>query len=146
MANIAAQNQPETIEISPETQAIVEQKMPHASDDVKQKTMELMEAIKQRVQADLKAADDWSNEAYLKAVHSVQQDLVKAKDLSAKYEAELKQSVQLLEDEAQQHWYSLTEQANRCGDRLKQAADSAWAILTQPQSEESSETNPEAQA
>ena len=35
--------------VSPETQAIVEQNLPHASDEVKRKTMELMDATKRQI-------------------------------------------------------------------------------------------------
>ena len=38
--------------VSPETQAIVEQNLPHASDEVKQKTMQLMDATKKQVSSD----------------------------------------------------------------------------------------------
>ena len=38
--------------VSPETQAIVEQNLPHASDEVKRKTMELMDATKKQVSSD----------------------------------------------------------------------------------------------
>ncbi|NER82954.1 MAG: hypothetical protein F6K42_26035 [Leptolyngbya sp. SIO1D8] len=49
---------PEVIEISLETQTLVEQTIPCASDEVKRKTMELMEIIKWQSQANLEATKD----------------------------------------------------------------------------------------
>ncbi len=117
-----------SVEISPDTQAIVEQKMPNASDDVKQRTMVLMETIKQRSQTDLKPDHSWNDEAYLKAVDAIQQHLAKSKALSEKYEAELEQLLHLLEEEVQQYWQSLTQHANRLSHRLRQTADNTWII------------------
>ena len=63
--NETPQHSPKAVEISLETQALVEQKIPHASEEVKQKTMEIMEAIKQQFKMNLEKVDGSSDEAHL---------------------------------------------------------------------------------
>ena len=46
-----------TSEVSKETEAVVKKNIPNASEVVKQKTMEVMDAIKNRLQSKLKLAE-----------------------------------------------------------------------------------------
>ena len=46
--NDKPQHPSKAVEISPETQTLVEQTIPHASDEVKQSTMMMIEVIKQQ--------------------------------------------------------------------------------------------------
>lgn len=43
-----------TSEVSQETKTVVEQNIPNASENIKQKTMELMDVIKKRLQSQFK--------------------------------------------------------------------------------------------
>ena len=46
-----------TSEVSKETETVVEKNIPNASETVKQKTMELMDVIKKRLQSQFKFTD-----------------------------------------------------------------------------------------
>ncbi len=54
--------------VSSQTQDLVKKNMPDESDEVKQKTMELIEAIKKRAQSEAKAADNWTRDTYPSSV------------------------------------------------------------------------------
>ncbi|MGF1524335.1 MAG: hypothetical protein ACFBSF_18600 [Leptolyngbyaceae cyanobacterium] len=58
VANNTPQHLPDSVKITLETQNLVEQTVPNASDAVKQKTMELIEIIKQQVQTSMPDAAD----------------------------------------------------------------------------------------
>ena len=50
-----------TSEVSKETETVVEKNIPNASETVKQKTMELMDVIKKRLQSQFKCSNLQSN-------------------------------------------------------------------------------------
>ena len=54
-ADITTSQEKITPEVSKETENIVEKNIPNASKGVKQKTMELMDAIKKRLQSEFKS-------------------------------------------------------------------------------------------
>lgn len=122
------------ITISPETDALVEQEMAGQNADIKQETKALIEAIKKRAQSEIHTAQDLTREAYLTAVRRARETIEETKLIDPD---RLEQSVQLIQQEAQKNWQSITDEIQRLGDRLTEAAKAAWNALTQPKSSDS---------
>ncbi|PMB00694.1 hypothetical protein CEN50_02130 [Fischerella thermalis CCMEE 5268] len=120
--------------ISPETDALVEQEMAGQNADIKQETKALIEAIKKRAQSEIHTAQDLTREAYLTAVRRARETIEETKLIDPD---RLEQSVQLIQQEAQKNWHSITDEIQRLGDRLTEAAKAAWNVLTQPKSSDS---------
>ncbi len=119
----------EVIQISPQTQNMVDDKLPYATDDVKQATMALVDAIKKRAKTQAKTTGKWTREAYIEAAKQAKDLLSRRQELAQKYKAQLDDSLEWIEEEANQRWESLSTEAESWGDRLSRAADSAWRIL-----------------
>ncbi|PMB17486.1 hypothetical protein [Fischerella thermalis] len=122
------------ITISPETDALVEQEMAGQNADIKQETKALIEAIKKRAQSEIHTAQDLTREAYLASVRRAREVIEETKLIDPD---RLEQSVQLIQQEAQKNWQSITDEIQRLGDRLTEAAKAAWNVLTQPKSSDS---------
>lgn len=122
------------ITISPETDALVEQEMAGQNADIKQETKALIEAIKKRAQSEIHTAQDLTREAYLASVRRAREVIEETKLIDPD---RLEQSVQLIQQEAQKNWQSITDEIQRLGDRLTEAAKAAWNALTQPKSSDS---------
>jgi hypothetical protein len=120
------------VEVSAKTKALVEKEMPDESDDVKEKAMELVEAIKKKAMAETKAAGDLTLQAYLSAVKNAKEALEKSGDFATEKKASLDKSIDMIEKEASENWGKLTEELDELGDRLAGVADAAWKLLTKP--------------
>jgi len=128
------QNQSSKTIISPETDALVEQAMADQTADLKQETKALIEAIKKRAQAEIQAAQDLTRESYLSAVRQARATIEQTQLIDPDL---IEQSVQLIQQEAQKNWQSVTDEIHYLGDRLSEAAKAAWNVLTQPKSSDS---------
>lgn len=117
-------------EISPETQDMVDRKLPNAEADVKRAALNLVDAIKKRAKAQARSTGRWTRETYLEAAQQAKDLLSKRQELSQKYKGQLDESFKWIEEEANTRWDSLSSEAEVWGDRLTRAADSAWQILT----------------
>lgn len=117
------------VEISPQTDALVEQEMAGETDEIKQETKSLIEALKMRAQVEAQSAGTLTREAYLTAVRkareSVEQNHLIDKDRIAK-------SIELIQQEAEKNWESIVREFTDLGDRLADAAKAAWEALTAP--------------
>jgi len=115
---------------SPRTEALVKQKMPNESDEVQKATVELIDALKRRAMSSAKAAGDWTQESYLQAVEQAKQSIAQTQELGETYRSKLNDSVELIQEEAQSNWETLQQEIDEFGDRISEAADAAWSILT----------------
>ena len=122
------------IVISSQTDALVEQEMADQNADLKQETKALIEAIKKRAQSEMQTAQDLSREAYLTAVRQAREAIEQTQLIDPD---RIEQSVQLIQEEAQKNWQSITDEIHGLGDRLSEAAKAAWNALTQPKSSDS---------
>ncbi len=130
----ANQNQSSKIIISPETDALVEQEMADQNAALSQETKALIEAIKKRAQSEIQAAQDLTREGYLNAVRQAREAIEQTQLIDPD---RIEQSVQLIQQEAQKNWQSITDEIHHLGDRLSEAAKAAWNALTQPKSSDS---------
>lgn len=127
-------NESAIVTVDEETKALVEHEMPGASDEVKQKMVELIEAIKRRAQVEVESAGNNTREAYLIAGKQAEEAIAKTKETSDKYRGELEKSLKIIEKQAHTNWDKLVGEMTDFGDRLRQAADAAWSVLMAPKS------------
>lgn len=124
-----APNASAIVEVSPETNALVEGEMPDADADLKQETKALVDAIKKRAQAEAKGAGDLTRDAYLSAVRQAREAIEQNKLFDPE---RLEYSFWLVQKEAEKNWQSVLDEVLVIGDRLADAAKAAWDALTAP--------------
>ena len=125
------------VEISPQTDALVEKEMAGESDDLKRETKALIDAIKKRAQAEAAAATEtaqsvgtMTRDAYLDAVRKARETLEQNQLLFERDRVEY--SMKLIQMEAEKNWESILNEVKEWGDRLTEAAKAAWEKLTAP--------------
>ena len=134
MTNEITTNQESAIvPVSEETKALVEQKMPNESDEIKQIMGELVELIKKQAESELEAAGEMTREAYIKVIDDAKTTLKKTEDFFAEQEKSLTQKVQELSNEANQQWESFVADIKKMNNRVDKAIEAAWKTLTEPE-------------
>jgi glycosyltransferase A (GT-A) superfamily protein (DUF2064 family) len=117
------------VEISPQTNELVEKEMAGETDQVKHETKALIDAIKKRAQAEAHSAGNLTRETYLNAVRQAR-EAIEANQLIERDRIE--QSITLIQAEAEKNWNSVLKEVSDLGDRIQQAAKAAWDVLTAP--------------
>ena len=125
------------VQVTPQTDALVEKEMAGESDDLKRETKALIDAIKKRAQAEAAAATEtaqsvgtMTRDAYLDAVRKARETL---EDNQLLFERDrLEYSMKLIQMEAEKNWESILNEVKEWGDRLSEAAKAAWEKLTAP--------------
>ncbi len=118
------------IEIIPQTShELVEAEMAGESDDLKQETKALIDAIKKRAQLEAQSAGTLTRETYLNAVRRAR-EAIEGNPLIERDRIEY--SWRLLQMEAEKNWESVAKEVGELGDRLADAAKAAWEALTAP--------------
>ena len=125
------------VEVTPQTDALVEKEMAGESDDLKRETKALIEALKKRAQAEAAAATEtaqsvgtMTRDAYLDAVRKARETLEQNQLLFERDRIEY--SMKLIQMEAEKNWESILNEVKEWGDRLSEAAKAAWEKLTAP--------------
>lgn len=129
-------NNPETsaiVEVSPETNALVEAEMADESDQVRQETKALVEALRRRAQSEAQAAGDLTRETYLNAVRQAREAIEQNKLIDPE---RIEKSFEMLQKEAEKSWHSIVEEIAEIGDRLSEAAKEAWNTLMKTDKDE----------
>jgi F0F1-type ATP synthase membrane subunit b/b' len=114
------------VSVSPETNALVEKEMAGESDQLKQETKALVEAIKKRAQSEIENAQTLTKDAYLNAIRSAKEAVENHKWVDRQ---RIEHSVELLQKDAQENWQKIVDEISDLGDRLQEAAQAAWDIL-----------------
>ncbi len=110
-----------TTEIVPETKS--------KPEEMKQETEELMAAINKMVQAELQAAEDFTEEAYINAVRNARQTIEQFRLID---KDQLENSIDQFETDAKQNLEGMVKEIADFGDRISKAAQAAWDVLTAP--------------
>lgn len=125
-------NQPQI----PKESAIVEQSnteiVPETTskpEEMKQETEELMSAINKMVQAELQAAEDFTEEAYINAVRNARETIEQFRLID---KDQLENSISQFESDAKQNLEGMVKDIADFGDRISKAAQAAWEVLTAP--------------
>jgi hypothetical protein len=116
--------------VSEETKALVEAEMPNETNEIKQETMALIEAIKTKAQSETQKAGEFTREKYLDAIRSAREEVEKLNFNPDR----VSDSMRLMQTEIEKDWEALVKQVAELGDRLNDAAKAAWDALTAPRS------------
>lgn len=117
------------VEYNAETDALLESEMAGQTDEVKNETRALIEAIRRRAQAEAEGASNLTRDAYLTAIRSAK-DAIEQNPLFERDRVEY--SFKLLQMDAEKNWESIVKEVSTFGDRLADAAKAAWDTLTAP--------------
>lgn len=118
------------VEVSEETKALVETEMPNESNEVKNETMALIEAIRTKAQSETQKAGEFTREKYLEAIRSVREEVDKMNFNPERVE----DSMRIMQQEVEKDWEAMVKKVAELGDRLSDAAKAAWEVLTAPRS------------
>ena len=125
-------NNPEpkvTVEISPQTTEMVESQMAGETQDVKDETAALIEALNRRAQAEAQSAGTLTRETYLSAVRQARESIEQNQLIER---ARIENAFEMVQSEAQKNFESIVAEVQELGDRLQAAAQAAWDVLTAP--------------
>ena len=124
--NIPETKETDIVPISPETNALVEKEMAGESDRAIAETKALVEAIRKRAQSEIENAQTLTQDAYLNAVRSAREAVEQNELLNPK---RIEHSVEMIQRDAQENWQKTVDEITALGDRLQEAAQTAWDIL-----------------
>ncbi|MBC1240535.1 MULTISPECIES: hypothetical protein [Nostoc] len=122
------------VEISSQTDALVEIEMAGESDEVKRETKALIEALKRRAQAEADSAGTLTRETYLNAVRRAR-ELVEGRKLIEGDRLQLENALAVFQDEAQRNWHLMMKDLVDFNYRLQKAAKAAWEAFNHPYSQ-----------
>lgn len=117
------------VEISPQTNEMVESQMVGESEEVKNETAALIEAIKRRAQVEAQSAGNLTRETYLSAVRQAREAIEQNQLIEP---AQIENAFDMVQNEAQKNFESIVAEVQELGDRLQAAAQAAWDVLTTP--------------
>ncbi|MBU7585104.1 MAG: hypothetical protein KAF91_19785 [Nostoc sp. TH1S01] len=117
------------VEISSQTNEMVETEMAGETDEVKNETKALIEALKRRAQAEAESAGTLTRETYLNAVRQARQAIEGEKLIER---ARLENAWAVIQEEAEKNWHLLWKEFADFGDRLQSAAKAAWEAFNAP--------------
>lgn len=112
--------------ISSETNDLVEQEMAGENDQLKAETKALVEAIRKRAQSEIENAQTITQDAYLNAIRSAREAVEHNELLDPK---KIEHSVAMIQKDVEANWQKTVDEITSLGDRLQEAAQSAWDIL-----------------
>ncbi|MEH2335836.1 hypothetical protein [Nostoc sp.] len=115
------------VEISPQTDELVETEMAGESNEVKRETKALIEALERRSQAE--SAGTLTRETYLKAVRQAR-ELIEDRKLIER--DRLEDSWAIIQDEAERNWHLMMKDLVDFSFRLQKAATAAWETFNNP--------------
>lgn len=117
------------VEVSPQTNAVVEAEMAGETDEIKQETKGLIEALKRRAQAEAESAGTLTRETYLNAVRRAREAIEGDKIIERD---RLERSWTTIQEEAEKNWQSLLKEFADFGERIQDAAKAAWDTFNAP--------------
>ncbi|MBH8565274.1 hypothetical protein I8748_24345 [Nostoc sp. CENA67] len=117
------------VEISPQTDAVVEAEMVGETDEVKRETKALIEAIRRRAQAEANSAGSLTLETYLNAVRRARQAVEGERFIASD---RLEYTWAVFQDEAEKNWHLLMKEVTDFSGRIQKAAKAAWEAFNDP--------------
>ncbi|NCJ07636.1 hypothetical protein GS597_14185 [Synechococcales cyanobacterium C] len=95
-------------------------------DDIRDQTEALIEAIKKRAQDEVQSAETLTRDAYLAAVQRARELVEQNKLLDPQ---QIEDAYLHLQQDAEKNWQSVLQEMTDFGDRLAEAAKTAWQVL-----------------
>ncbi|MBD2514343.1 hypothetical protein H6G93_04850 [Nostoc sp. FACHB-973] len=122
------------VEISSQTEELVEVEMADESDEVKRETKALIEALKRRAQAEADSAGTVTRETYLNAVRRAR-ELIEGRKVMERDRVNIENAWAVIQDEAQRNWHLMMKDVVEFNFRLQKAAKAAWEAFNHPYSQ-----------
>ncbi|WP_017651412.1 hypothetical protein [Fortiea contorta] len=120
------------VEISAQTDEMVETEMAGETDEVKRETKALIEALKQRAKAEAKSAGTFSRETYLNVVRQARQAIEGKKLIEGD---RLEHFWSVMQAESERNWYLVMKEVAEFSIRLQKAAKAGWEAFNSPYSQ-----------
>ncbi|AFY32952.1 hypothetical protein [Calothrix sp. PCC 7507] len=120
------------VEISSQTDAIVETEMADETDEVKRETKALIAALKKRAQSEAESAGTISRETYLNIVRQARETIEGKKILQGD---RLEYTWAVVQDEAEKNWYLLMKEVTEFSGRVQKAVKAGWEAFNEPHSQ-----------
>jgi L-lactate utilization protein LutC len=117
------------VEVSPQTNEMVEREMVGETDDLKHETKELIEALKRRAQAEAESAGTLTRETYLNAIRRAREAVEGERVIERD---RIERSWATIQEEAERNWQTLWKEVSTLGDRFNDAAKAAWEAFNAP--------------
>lgn len=117
------------VEVSPQTNEMVEREMAGETDDLKHETKELIEALKRRAQAEAESAGTLTRETYLNAIRKAREAVEGERVIERD---RIERSWATIQEEAEKNWQMLWKEVSQLGDRFSDAAKAAWDAFNAP--------------
>ncbi|MEB3831436.1 hypothetical protein [Phormidium sp. CCY1219] len=114
------------VEVSPETKELIDREMPNETEQIKQETMALFEAVKRRAQTEIQGASQFTTDAYLNAVEQAKAAVEQERIMDPE---RIAYTFKLMEMDARQNWDNIVKEISDLGDRLSESAKQAWDSL-----------------
>ncbi|MEA5572506.1 hypothetical protein [Calothrix sp. UHCC 0171] len=121
--------EPVEIDITPQTNDMVDTEMAGETDELKQETKALIEALKRRAQAEAESAGTLTRETYLSAVRKARETIEGEKIIERE---KIENSLNVMQQEAEKNWHLFVNQFTELGLRLQDAAKAAWEAFNAP--------------
>ncbi|NJL61148.1 MAG: hypothetical protein HC903_04060 [Methylacidiphilales bacterium] len=117
------------IQITPRTNEIVDTEMAGETDELKQETKALIEALKRRAQAEAESAGTLTRETYLNAVRKARETIEGERLIERD---KIENSLNVIQQEAEKNVHLLIKQFTELGLRFQDAAKAAWDAFNAP--------------
>ncbi|MBE9200347.1 MULTISPECIES: hypothetical protein [unclassified Nodularia (in: cyanobacteria)] len=117
------------VEISPQTDDMVETEMAGEADEIKRETKALIAALKRRAQTEAESAGTLTRETYLNAVRQAREAIEREKLIERD---RLENSWATMQEETEKNWHLLVKEITDFSDRLQDAAQAAWDAFNAP--------------
>ncbi|MUG94010.1 hypothetical protein F7734_17070 [Scytonema sp. UIC 10036] len=117
------------VQVSPQTNEMVETEMAGETDEIKHETKALIEALRRRAQAEAESAGTLTRETFLDAVRRAR-EAIEGETLIERDRIE--NAFTILQREAEKNWHELWKQFAELGDRFQDAAKAAWDAFNAP--------------
>ncbi|BAZ42664.1 hypothetical protein NIES4101_86330 [Calothrix sp. NIES-4101] len=117
------------IDINSQTNDMVDTEMAGETDELKQETKALIEALKRRAQAEAESAGTLTRETYLNAVRKARETIEGEKIIERE---KIENSLNVIQQEAEKNWHLFVNQFTELGLRFQDAAKAAWEAFNAP--------------
>ncbi|RUR75275.1 hypothetical protein ACF3DV_26915 [Chlorogloeopsis fritschii PCC 9212] len=117
------------VQVSSQTNEMVETEMAGETDEIKHETKELIEALKRRAQAEAESAGTLTRETYLNAVRRAREAIEGEKLIERD---RIENSWLSLQQEAEKNWHLLMKELTEFSNRCQDAAKAAWEAFNAP--------------
>ncbi|MDF5710851.1 MAG: hypothetical protein PUP90_25055 [Nostoc sp. S4] len=122
------------VEISSQSDELVEIELAGESDEVKRETKALIEALKRRAQTEADSTGTLTRETYLKSVRQAR-ELIEQRKIMEDDRVQLENAWAVIQDEAQRNWHLVMKELVDFNFRLQKAARVAWETFNHPYSQ-----------